>query len=78
MSLKFLQQLLWKNCYPNYFTNLFYNTFDCQAKQLTIIPKVEVQLVVNIYRAAKRQGKYLLLGTNTEEDNCFSIKLAGE
>ena len=26
----------------------------------------------------RSRGKYLSLGTDTEEDNCFSIKLAGE
>ena len=30
-------------------------------------------LVVDIYRAAKRQGKYLSISTGTEGDNCFSI-----
>ena len=35
-------------------------------------------LVVEIYQAAKRQRKYLPLGTDTEGGNCFSIKLAGD
>ena len=30
-------------------------------------------LAVDIYRAAKRQGKYPPLVTDTEGDNCFSI-----
>ena len=30
-------------------------------------------LVVDIYRAAKRRGKYPTLATDTEENSCFSI-----
>ena len=30
-------------------------------------------LVVDIYRAAKRRGKYLTLATDTEVNSCFSI-----
>ena len=30
-------------------------------------------LVVDIYRAAKRRGKYPTLATNTEVNSCFSI-----
>ena len=30
-------------------------------------------LAVDIYRAAKRQGKYPMLATNTEMSSCFSI-----
>ena len=31
------------------------------------------RLVVDIYRAAKRRGKYPLLTTHTEVNSCFSI-----
>ena len=30
-------------------------------------------LAVDIYRAAKRRGKYQLLATDTEVNSCFSI-----
>ena len=30
-------------------------------------------LAVDIYRGTERQGKYPMLVTDTEEDNCFSI-----
>ena len=30
-------------------------------------------LAVDIYRAAKRRGKYLMLATDTEVNSCFSI-----
>ena len=30
-------------------------------------------LAVDIYRAAKLRGKYQLLATDTEVNNCFSI-----
>ena len=30
-------------------------------------------LAVDVYRAAKRQGKFLTLATDTEVNSCFSI-----
>ena len=68
---------------------LLLKTFNIQAREKSyfesngysqqLFPEVEeTGGRVDIYRAAERRSKYLSLGTDTEEDNCFNIKLTGE
>ena len=75
-----------KGKYPNIFSksnggycvsyplNIFLNTrnFVDRGTFNNYSPKWR-WLAVDIYRAAKRRGKYPTLATDTEENSCFSI-----